>query len=291
LRAADHAIVVVGPENIRSASMEAELEEAITHGGLKARQAVLASSPIPGAAPALPHPRLDTARLPIVRLDLPDFLNELLAQETQILCADTNNPPAAQLLATPMRDAGMSGHALREAHHRAGWFLAVAYVSDMLKLGPFNMPHVQRGGKATQGWRLFNESRVTIVPLMRAGESMAIGVSEAFPRASLVHAREPEDLKIGHVKDRTAVILIDAVVNTGKTMVKFLKRVREMEPKMALVVVAGVVQKEVLGEGGCLAEEMDKGTKIVTLRVSENKFTGTGGMDTGNRLFNTTYLP
>lgn len=59
--------------------------------------------------------------------------------------------------------------------------------------------------------------------------------------------------------------------------------------------VAGVVQEEVVGKDGAegvLARELAGmgDVSLVTLRISKNKYTGTGGTDTGHRLFNSTHL-
>ena len=52
---------------------------------------------------------------------------------------------------------------------------------------------------------------------------------------------------------------------------------------LAIFVVTGVMQKEA-------AERLPKAfpkARFLALRVSENKYTGKGGTDTGNRLFGT----
>lgn len=127
---------------------------------------------------------------------------------------------------------------------------------------------------------------------MRGGEPMAQGVSEAFPLAPFLHAKEARDLKPAHLKNMNAVILVDSVINSGKSVEAFVDRIRQLNALAPIVVVAGVVQEEATksdsGAGKELAEA--EGVSLVALRVSENKYTGTGGTDTGNRLFNTTFL-
>jgi len=58
------------------------------------------------------------------------------------------------------------------------------------------------------------------------------------------------------------------------------------------MVIAGVVQALSVSKGS-LAEALADHAKfsLVALRLSDNKFTGRGATDTGNRLFNTTHLP
>lgn len=58
-----------------------------------------------------------------------------------------------------------------------------------------------------------------------------------------------------------------------------------------VVVVAGVVQDRSISQGGLVYKYgMRVGLDLVALRTSENKYTGIGGTDTGNRLFNMTHL-
>lgn len=72
---------------------------------------------------------------------------------------------------------------------------------------------------------------------------------------------------------------------------EFIEHVHGLNPSIRIVVVAGVVQAEVVVETHALARLMGHyGASIVALRLSENKFTGTKTTDTGNRLFNTTHL-
>ena len=65
-------------------------------------------------------------------------------------------------------------------------------------------------GHRTTGFRLLHEQQTTIVALMRAGEPMASGVSDAFPSAMYVHAARPSDIKPHHVRDRKHIVLVDS---------------------------------------------------------------------------------
>lgn len=85
------------------------------------------------------------------------------------------------------------------------------------------------------------------------------------------------------------MVLVDSVVNNGKTLVEFVKHIREQCPQMRIVFVAGVVQDKAFS---IIRKELgpNEELSIVALRISRNKFTGKGTTDTGNRLFNTTHL-
>ena len=85
---------------------------------------------------------------------------------------------------------------------------------------------------------------------------------------------------------------MDSVVNSGNTVVSFEEHIRSQHATIRIVVVAGVVQAQAVSEGSrlCAVKRYAK-LGIVALRLSDNKFTGRGTTDTGNRLFNTTDLP
>lgn len=309
LAAANHAIVVVGGP---SSSMTKALTAAINNTDeplLNARQTLLLRPQGDTGNIAPPLPLLDTSVLPIVDITDPYFLRELLPPPPLGIHHATNLA-ASKILATSHRDARLSGHALRSAHHRAGWYLALSIIGDVLGVEeiPGGIPHVQ--GHTTPGHHLLHEEKTLIIALMRGGEPMALGVSEAFPAAEFLHTKTPRDLPIPldseggkylSMSDRgiETVLLVDSVVNSGKSVVEFITALRDSERerhphvRMRILVVAGVVQAGALEEKegllGKLVKE-DPLLGVVALRVSENKFTGSGGTDTGNRLFNTTHL-
>ncbi|EEU35019.1 uncharacterized protein NECHADRAFT_37485, partial [Fusarium vanettenii 77-13-4] len=133
--------------------------------------------------------------------------------------------------------------------------------------------------------------QTTIAALMRGREPMALGVNAVFPKARFIHAASVGDIKRHHVDGQCTMLLVDSVVNSGKTLMQFIDHVRGLNANIRIVVVAGVVQAEVVVETHPLAKLMGRhGASLVALRLSENKFTGTKGTDTGNRLFNTTHL-
>ncbi|KAJ9657513.1 hypothetical protein H2198_004274 [Neophaeococcomyces mojaviensis] len=272
LKEADRAVVVVGEVCTRSKAMDVQLAKAIDEG-LGAHQVLL-----PSTAP----PRLNTTKLPVMQLAhvIPTVLNN---HPFQFFLAANKN--SAKILATPTRDANVSGPALRAAHHRVGWYLATEHLSNIISTEKYTIPHVTGG--STEGYRYHKEKQTVIVALMRGGEPMALGVSDAMPGAMFVHAKDPHDLKSHHLKDQSTVILVDSVINTGKSIVEFLHHIRKLHTNIRIIVLAGVIQADVIDEGKF---NTFSNTTLVALRRSERKFTGRGGTDTGNRLFNTTQL-
>lgn len=283
LSRADRAVVVVGHEMNRSKRMDLELGLAINDGLLKAEQAVLS----PGASP-----RLNTQILPTVLLTEPRFLNDVFhgnLRHTELRIIDTTSRGAAKILMTSMRDATISGPALRNAHHRAGWYLATEILPDVLGLEEYAIAHVQ--GHSTRGHRIRDEDKTLIVALMRGGEPMALGVSEALRSASFLHAKHASDITSGHLHRTSAVILVDSVINNGDTMIEFVRHVHELCNAVAIVALVGVVQSGSIDKLKQSHESLRHPRfSMIALRISENKFTGRGGTDTGNRLFNTTSL-
>lgn len=161
-------------------------------------------------------------------------------------------------------------------------------MADLIGIEEHPIPHVQ--GHSTSGYQLNHEKQTVIVALMRGGEPMALGVSDAFPNALFVHANSPNDIIQRHIQDQHTVELVDSVVNSGKTVVQFVQHIRSLHATIRIVVTAGVFQaRSVPSLKRALAGHAD--ISLVALRLSDNRFTGTGTTDTGNRLFNTTHLP
>ena len=282
LREAHEAVVVVGEEHIRSRTMEKDLLHAIDNDGLRASQMLL---------PPHASPRLDTTKLPQVRFTDKEFMESILrrCKPASLRVVHATNRSAAKLLMTPMRDAMVAGPALRKAHGEVGSYLAIEFLTGIIGLEEYAIPHVQ--GHLTNGFRLRHEQQTTIVALMRGGESMALGINSVFRLAMFVHATQPSDIKPHHLYKQRHVLLVDSVVNSGKSVAEFIQHVRSLDTTVRIIVIAGVVQAQSLSEGiFSQALEQDMNLSLVALRLSNNQFTGKGTTDTGNRLFNTTHL-
>lgn len=168
--------------------------------------------------------------------------------------------------------------------------LATELLTDIIGLEECNISHVL--GYPATGHRLKHEQHTTIIALMRAGEPMASGVSEMFPLAMFVHAGGPGDVKLHHLEGQQQVLLVDAVINSGGTVLNFVQRIRQLSPAIPIAVVAGTVQARCLGLDNTFHETLAAcgSVSLAALQKSETKFTRNGKTDTGNRLFNTTHL-
>jgi uracil phosphoribosyltransferase/phosphoserine phosphatase/adenylate kinase len=283
LKKADQAIVVVGEEGTRSVSMEDRLIKAIQNEGFEACQVIF-----PNDAPL----RVNTTKLPVIDITGKHFLDSVFCRRKKDTTFPVYYPAitnAIKLLTTPMRDAGNSGPSLRRAHGLVGWYLAIEVLVDLIDVEEYQIQHVL--DRPTLGYRFKHESHILIVALMRGGEPMALGVSEALPAAMFLHAKNPEDIKLSHIQDCKTIVLVDSVINTGKTIVDFVTFIRKIHATVRIVVVAGTVQVKSIS--GLLSEALSSfaDVSLVALRTSETKFVGSYTTDTGNRLFNTTHLP
>ncbi|QPC70838.1 hypothetical protein HYE68_001590 [Fusarium pseudograminearum] len=188
LKGADQAIVVVGDKQTRSQSMDEALSKAMDDGNFRPQQVLL---------PSQSTPRLDESRLPLIRLDDQLFIESVMCHRRPVQILHATDRAAAQLLTAPTRDASISGPALRKAHELVGRYLAIEFITQLIGLQEYTIPHVQ--GYQTMGHRLRNEEQTSIVALMRGGEAMAFGVNMVFPQAMFIHASSPSDLKRHHV--------------------------------------------------------------------------------------------
>jgi uracil phosphoribosyltransferase/phosphoserine phosphatase/adenylate kinase len=277
LKQADRAFVVVGRNEHRSKSMEHELATAVK-SGLSAAQILL---------PPSATPRLHRDLLPVLKLK---GLALPRVQSWNITLVHATTKPAAQLLQTESRNASIAGPALRKTHHDIGRYLALEYLTETISISPYAIPHVQ--GNLTTGHRLIDEDDTLIIAIMRGGEPMAMGVNEVFPLAAFHHFSKPEDVKEKNLRGMRTVVLVDSVINSGKSIAEYVNHIRGMDVKVRIVVVAGVVQEEAVKEGGGLVKQLNGFGRLdlVALRLSKNKYTGKKETVTGDRLFNTTYL-
>ncbi|KAL4923758.1 uracil phosphoribosyltransferase-domain-containing protein [Aspergillus undulatus] len=281
--AAHKAIVIVGDQHNRSKSMDRELLSAMVSDRLQARQALLPSSST--------IPRLDLARLPVVDITEKSFVDSVFQPHKPsgglklYHATDTN---AAKLLSTPTRDDLIRGPPLQEFHKETGVHLARKYLVELIGVEPFTMRHPQ--GHDVDGYCLLNEDRTLIVGLYRGGLFLASGINKVFPKAQLTYVKEPKHVEAQHLEDIVTVILVDDVINSGKSVVEFVRHIQGIHGTVRIIVVAGVVQdKAVKGCSPICALASSIELTVITLRLSGNKYTGKGTTDTGNRLFNTTH--
>jgi uracil phosphoribosyltransferase len=190
---------------------------------------------------------------------------------------DLSHHRSGKVLATQTRRADLSGPALQAVHVEVGKYLADRAMDEspgMVLKQDFS--HVQGG--------LFpgheSDSNLVILALMRGGEPMARGVYERFPRAQFVHYWDDTTSLLFERETLAAhIVIVDSVINKGNTIRKVLGQLEEEKGK--IYVMTGVMHTTAAIE---LPKEYPR-VSFIALRVSGNQYTGTGGTDTGNRLF------
>ena len=186
------------------------------------------------------------------------------------------NKNAVQLLATQSRRTDISSTELCKLHFEMGKYLAYQML-DEFALSETEIKHVQ--GIKT-GSELADKNDIVIFALLRAGLYAAEGVRSVFSDSQFFPVTEIDSSDL----ENKIIIVVDAVINTGKSIKKAIKHIHKSKPRKIFVATL-IMQKDAL-------QLSDKYPDICfyALRVSENKYLGKGGTDTGNRLFNTTNL-
>lgn len=188
---------------------------------------------------------------------------------------DFTNKNAVQLLATQSRRTDISSTELCKIHFEMGKFLAYE-ILDEFTLKEIQIQHVQGVRK---GMELDKKDKVVILAIMRAGLYAAEGVRSVFSDSQFILDSEAANVSIDW-KDKV-VIIVDAVINSGKTVLKVIEGFHKFTPKK-IIVATLILQKEAMR----IVEE-NPDISFYALRISENRYVGKGEADTGNRLFNT----
>ncbi|KAJ5471916.1 hypothetical protein N7539_008485 [Penicillium diatomitis] len=267
MQEADEVIVVTGEQSTRSESMDKKL---IGVDGFWPRRIAL---------PHLAPPRV------LAHLTGTSVIQSIFTRHNRLRRIDISHATekaTAKLLMTLMRDSAISGRRLRDAHEEVGRYLAVEYLTAVVGLESYPLQHVQ--GHITNGYRLFRETETLIVALMRGGEPMALGISQAFPSAMFLHARKLQDICDKSLEGMVTVILVDSVINTGNTILEFVRHIRTLHASIRIVVAAGVIQASLL-QRSRVAQQLVAFEQLtfVPLRISENSYSGKGRTDTGAR--------
>lgn len=188
------------------------------------------------------------------------------------------NKNAVQLLATQSRRADIAATELCHIHYEMGKFLSYQILDefDMIEI---DIQHVQGIKK---GVELANKNEVVIITLMRAGLYAAEGVRSVFKDSVFILENSNiADICSKHDFNNKIIIIVDAVINTGKSILKVIQNLEKSNYKK-IIVVTLIMQAEALK----FADNYPN-ISFYALRISENKYKGVGSTDTGNRLFNT----
>ena len=175
------------------------------------------------------------------------------------------------------RSIEVQGNELAEVHRQIGTVLGQKFLASR-PLKEIEVTNPQ-GKKGTD--QELDCSNVTIVCLLRAGLYVAEGVRQTFQNSSHVYAlsEKPEDLEPEFIAGRD-VVIVDSVINSGKTLVKYIDSCEKAASVTAISIVMQDGFKAVI-------EEKYSDLNFIVSRVSRNSYVGKGQTDTGNRLFGT----
>lgn len=188
------------------------------------------------------------------------------------------NKNAVHLLATQSRRTDISSLELCNIHFEMGKYLAYQ-ILDEFELVETDIHHVQGIRK---GFELADKNDIVILTLMRAGLYAAEGIRSAFSESVFIlENSDIERLCEKYDFENKTIIIVDSVINTGKSILKVIQNIENRKCKK-MIVVTLIMQKEALQ-----FVEKYPNISFYALRISENKYVGKGGTDTGNRLFNT----
>lgn len=190
-----------------------------------------------------------------------------------------------RIISTQSRRADLNPLELSRTHVALGRFLAEELV-ERLPIEPCDIAHPQG---VRRGWKIANEDGVALVCLMRAGLYVTEGVREVLPNAPVFHVAPKRDVGLSDadiaaivVPGRHAVVLIDAVVNTGASVEPILRQLAPYDAKM--VAVLSLVSPT--PTAARLASTYPD-VHFYFARTSDNQYVGQGASDTGNRLLGT----
>ena len=281
LRASDRAYIVI--DDRRNRSMQRFIDDSVaSEKSSRLHQLFLEETNVDHPKSLVWHPGVQVGCLE-------RLLRELKMSSLHRVHEYAETNMMASILATQTRRSDLIGPSLQDIHRRVGRFLAYKLLDEVpgaQLVQDETFAHVQ--GTTFSGTT--TTDKLLILPLMRGGEPMSRGVHECFPLAKMVHFwdNEPPE-KRREVLSRALlklsdVIIVDSVINEGNSVRRVLGELHDLgNDSLRVYVLTGVIQKEASMR---LPSDFPR-VRFLTLRVSDNKYTGRGGTDTGNRLFGT----
>lgn len=185
--------------------------------------------------------------------------------------------PYLKSLNSKARDSSISQNDLVTVHKKIGDLLGQTYLN---KRGITEKTITTVQGKESKS-PVINLGNITIIVLLRAGLYVAEGVRELLEDVehSYLLSQSPDDIDLNFIRDRD-VIIVDSVINTGTTIMRYISNINEAR---SLSVMSIVLQNDFAK----FAEKEYKFVDFIVSRISDNSFVGKGKTDTGNRLFGT----
>jgi uracil phosphoribosyltransferase len=193
------------------------------------------------------------------------------------MLVDRTDDAMMRLLVDATRRASCSGPDLAKAHRAVGRALA-ADVAQQVSLEEVQIDHV--AGPST-GVQIRKGDEPIFIAMLRAGLFLAEGLWECFPGSTLLLHDHHQALHSIPASSRRPIVIVDAVVNSGRSLGAVLDALPGVND---LTVVTLVAFRETMAK---LEAARPRVTFIVG-RLSDRSFVGSGTTDTGGRLFGTT---
>ena len=175
------------------------------------------------------------------------------------ILANENYEDVQQDIAICKSASGINGGKLAAAHLRLGQ---------------------QIGSKIAE---LIPKQDTAIIVLERGGRFFGDGLYSTF--GGTFYSFNPKIDSIPNI-DTPRIVIVDSVINTGKSIVKQIDLLRKSHPNTEIVIATNVIQRKAL--------ELFKNYKVYAVRISDNFYIGMKqanqiagtGPDTADRLFN-----
>lgn len=182
----------------------------------------------------------------------------LIYDKSPYILADKDNNIADDI-AICKSNSGVNGAPLADAHIRLGKMLGEA----MREI----IPHIDSA----------------VIVLERGGRFFGDGVYTGF--GGTFYSYNPNRDDFPEIQQGVAII-VDSVINTGKSVIDMIYKLKQRKPEIEIVIVSNVIQEDAIN----LFQEY----KVFAIRISANSFVGSRqstqrdgkGPDTADRLFN-----
>lgn len=182
----------------------------------------------------------------------------LIYDKSPYILADKDNNIADDI-AICKSNSGVNGAPLADAHIRLGKMLGEA----MREI----IPHIDSA----------------VIVLERGGRFFGDGVYTGF--GGTFYSYNPKSDDFPEIQQGVAVI-VDSVINTGKSILDMIDKLKQRTPEIEIVIVSNVIQEDAINLLQCY--------KVFAIRTSANSFVGSRqstqengkGPDTADRLFN-----
>ena len=195
---------------------------------------------------------------------------------------DLSNKNIFKVLATESRRANLTPNQLAIVHKKLGQLLSYE-ILDFAEMEEIEINHVQGIKKSLS---ISPSEKYIILVLMRGGLYVAEGIKEIFDgRYKYEFINNNNDIlpilnKYKNDADEYNLIIVDSVINTGKTVDQVLSISKQFKFKKQFITTLVIQEK-------AIEKYSSSDIYLLTVRISPNFYIGKGKTDTGNRIFGT----